>query len=416
MRRRLLGISAAAMAHSAVLAAGGAVLRGDRIPEGRPRAPRRAANSNDAPRRRLEDQEIDDDEADNEADNEAADDFYNFDDGATAVDDVYGEDEQGDSQQNNGDYSDTVEAVVNKVHDWEYQAESTAWEFYQTPPQYWTTSQWNLVFILTLSIFGTCCLCAVCCAYQCVKDDDDIDELAPLSPKRRRNRFPWPPRSPRSPESPVSRTITTRKGSFSSRDTKKTRGSSHRSKFTEDHYRRYREDEDEADDEKVYDLGNDTDTVDTEMDDGRTQGQATVPSTHASTKASTRASTRASSASAAASSLDDYTSALQSSSAYEPPATKKKNTTSLADYTSAQRQKEARIFEEWKAKRNDGNGKDYEEWKEEYGASKEKKFDKKALKSTKELDAALAWQRMYGGDKLLEARELQHNLVGYYLE
>ena len=130
------------------------------------------------------------------------------------------------------------------------------------------------------------------------------------------------------------------------------------------------------------------------------------------------------------------------------------NTSSLADYTSVQREKEARILEEWK-KSNSPRKKlqvvNYDDENDEddiniivdpgtlairhYRTQQRNRgfndWDESVvpMKSGNELDAALSSsvnsvsQRGYstknnnnkGEDKLLEARERKHNFVGYYL-
>lgn len=71
----------------------------------------------------------------------------------------------------------TKSNIITKAQQYKDVAESKAWEFYETAPAEWTTSQWDLVFALFGSILLSCCLASMCCAYLCWYNDQD-EELA----------------------------------------------------------------------------------------------------------------------------------------------------------------------------------------------------------------------------------------------
>jgi hypothetical protein len=81
--------------------------------------------------------------------------------------------------------------VVSKFNDWESAANSTAWEFYESPPSQWTQHQWDLVIDLLLGIGSMIILCCICCVNLFT---ERIVEKAP-SPVEKA-----PPPSPLSPK------------------------------------------------------------------------------------------------------------------------------------------------------------------------------------------------------------------------
>ncbi|KAL7472776.1 hypothetical protein ACHAXS_013138 [Conticribra weissflogii] len=101
----------------------------------------------------------------------------------------YGYDDENDDEYNlynwndstNGSFHDNnatkFNIIIAKAEQYKNVAESTAWEFYETAPAEWTTSQWDLVFALFGSVLLSCCLASMCCAYFCWYNDHD-DELS----------------------------------------------------------------------------------------------------------------------------------------------------------------------------------------------------------------------------------------------
>mmetsp|Transcript_25793 Transcript_25793/g.53456 ORF Transcript_25793/g.53456 Transcript_25793/m.53456 type:complete len:299 (+) Transcript_25793:190-1086(+) len=67
----------------------------------------------------------------------------------------------------------TKSNIITKAQQYKDVAESKAWEFYETAPAEWTTSQWDLVFALFGSVLLSCCLASMCCAYLCWYNDQD---------------------------------------------------------------------------------------------------------------------------------------------------------------------------------------------------------------------------------------------------
>lgn len=296
----------------------------------------------------------------------------------------------------------TMDAIRSKVSNYASNAGSTAWEFYDSPPSQWTTSQWDVVFGILFTGLMVCILSCAGCAYCCFRGNDDEEgdeEKFPLSPKKggkKKKGGAWSPRAPtKSPLAPFA------SAAARARKKKSARASTHRHHFDENHYRRYQED-DEQDDDEEQSQAEDEITVNTEADQ----------------------------------------------SCYDPPAALA-HTSSLADYTSVQREKEARILEAYKedqlAKHNaakaSSNNKNDEtaDNSQEYDIDRvyteadatEEEEDWKDVayinsstdptkKSSRELDEALGGcvgvqNNEEGGDKLLEARDWQHNRVGYYL-
>jgi len=105
---------------------------------------------------------------------------------------------------------------------------------------------------------------------------------------------------------------------------------------------------------------------------------------------------------------------------YTPPTPQ--SPSSLADYTSIQREKEARNWAVWRALQEEKDREAQEASREEIEEDIEDEDTARhcnrrgtrggrTLQSVAELDAALERAE----DRLLEARERQHNLVGYYL-
>ena len=272
-------------------------------------------------------------------------------------------------EMNNVNNSSLTAYLKNKVQE----AESTAWNFYMYPPSKWTSSQWDLVFALSFSLFAICCMCSACCAYCLMKDEDleDLDrKLDALSPNGCKTvgcwtvdetgRKCWSPSRPKS--SPI--------GKFSKfRRSRKSR--KNRRGYDEDHYKQYQEEVEDTDLVANNSLvSNDSLTVNTN----------------------------------------------DQSTAYDPPEVLTPD--SLVDYTSIQREKEARVLEAAQASENDKAADPIQmhdidkvysdsnpDWRAGYFS--QPNFEKKS--ASKELDEALSRE-----DKLLEARELKHNFIGYY--
>ena len=364
----------------------------------------------DASHRRLanDDDQTDDAQIDDAQQYQHHDDQYYLDDAAAAGDDdndyvvssgslYYDYDADADGgyrDDDEGSVSGFQSYVQNKAED----AGTKAWEFYESPPSDWATDQWDLVFGLAVSVFALCCMGSACCAYHCLFNDDDDATKE------------WQPKRPKGEEESRP-TLRPRRFGFGRKN--------HRDKFGEDHYRQYQEEDDEE-----------TATVGTL--NSRASTAVTGYTGFTGFTGYTEGDTLG----------DDETKATMFTgiSAYEPPNA----TSSLADYTSVQREKEAMIMEEWKRahepKSKSGSGEDDDEdddevldldidptptsaeddWDED-DASKETRRSRKSKEmSRKELDLALGRsderQVVPGEDKLLEAREHQHNLVGYYLE
>jgi len=290
--------------------------------------------------------------------------------------------------------------LQNKV----VQAESSAWTFYANPPSEWTSTQWDLVFALSISTFAICCIFSVLCAYNCMKDDD-LDTLGDKD---------W---APKHPSAKLTRKIAEDKGKGSwkindmghkcwapKRDNmldklRQSRWNSRKNKrrvFDEEHYRQYQE---EVEEEVI------TDTAD--------YGVANSESITLNTNSSIGAS-------------------------YEPPdeqATTQPD--SLVDYTSVQREKEARILEALKAadlRQHEANKQqvlvegvegnvvdqtidqtysDNSDWSGLWTYRGTNKVKKSEVDKIQELREESAKPKE---DKLMEARALKHNFVGYYVE
>ncbi|KAL3822764.1 hypothetical protein ACHAXA_009638 [Cyclostephanos tholiformis] len=77
-------------------------------------------------------------------------------------------------------------AAISKFNDWQSTANSTAWEFYDSPPSQWTEHQWDLVFDLILGLGSIIILCCICCVNICSSrgvEKAPTAAPAPLSPK-----------------------------------------------------------------------------------------------------------------------------------------------------------------------------------------------------------------------------------------
>ena len=72
--------------------------------------------------------------------------------------------------------------TISALHDWETSANSTAWEFYVSPPSEWTQHQWDLVIDLLIGLFSICFLGMMCCVHIC-SARDSVENKAPLSPE-----------------------------------------------------------------------------------------------------------------------------------------------------------------------------------------------------------------------------------------
>ncbi len=71
-------------------------------------------------------------------------------------------------------------AAISALHDLETSANSTAWEFYVSPPSDWTQHQWDLVIDLLISLISICFLCTMCCVHIC-SARDQVENKAPIS-------------------------------------------------------------------------------------------------------------------------------------------------------------------------------------------------------------------------------------------
>ena len=71
-------------------------------------------------------------------------------------------------------------AAISALHDLETSANSTAWEFYMSPPSDWTEHQWDLVIDLLLGLFSICFLGTMCCVHIC-SARDQVENKAPIS-------------------------------------------------------------------------------------------------------------------------------------------------------------------------------------------------------------------------------------------
>lgn len=65
--------------------------------------------------------------------------------------------------------------AISKFHDFETTANTTAWEFYESPPSSWTQQQWDLVIDLLIGLFvfvslSLICFVNCCCAAQDMQD------------------------------------------------------------------------------------------------------------------------------------------------------------------------------------------------------------------------------------------------------
>ncbi len=79
------------------------------------------------------------------------------------------------------------EVLANKFQEYKGKAESKAWEFYASPPSEWTSSQWDMFFIVTASLSVICCCTAGCFAYCFVVPvyDEEDGNLMKTSRRRR---------------------------------------------------------------------------------------------------------------------------------------------------------------------------------------------------------------------------------------
>ena len=332
-----------------------------------------------------------------EVDDDFVSNYYQYDDQVPWTDDEGYTDDNTNKRKSN--YKNDI---ANAVY-------YSAWEFYEVPPSQWTDSQWNVALGLLFGSLCVCCVGSVACALHCMRSDpgdDDVTTLFdedkmhhPLSPKA----HGWSPR---------------RGGRGGSR-------SKHRDQFTEDHYKRYQEQEEEMQHTMTSSTIEHDDTMEVSLDEDGGVSYYEPPQQQ----------------------VDDDDDVMDM------------NTSSLADYTSVQREKEARILEEWKKSnsprkkpfsknlngvnindtidedemniivdpgtptirqyRTQQRNRGFDDWDESVVP----------MKSGNELDAALSnsvnsiSQRGYstkksnnnGEDKLLEARERKHNFVGYYL-
>jgi hypothetical protein len=84
------------------------------------------------------------------------------------------------------------EVLANKFQEYKGKAESKAWEFYASPPSEWTSSQWDMFFIVIGSLSVICCCTAGCFSYCFVipvSDEEDGDLMK--TSRRRRLRMLW---------------------------------------------------------------------------------------------------------------------------------------------------------------------------------------------------------------------------------
>ena len=254
----------------------------------------------------------------------------------------------------------TLDNFVTTVQNYAANAESTMWSFYENPPSDWTRTQWDVVFFLALGTVATCSLGAACCAYSCVGKNSSDTDTARRSKPRRRERY-------------LRRLRRGKKGRA---------GKKQGDEIAEDCYEQYREGEEE-------------DTAVSDDDISSVSGH----------EASTL--------------TESCASGHEVSAGYAPPSPQ--SPSSLADYTLVQREKEARNWAVWRALEEEKDREvreAREEEKEDIGdevttrhCNRRGSRGGRTLQSVAELDAALEKAE----DRLLEARDRQHNFVGYYL-
>lgn len=64
-------------------------------------------------------------------------------------------------------------SFVSKVNQYKEATAEKAWEFYESPPSEWSSSQWDFVTALLGGLFVTCCLASMACAHCCIYRDDE---------------------------------------------------------------------------------------------------------------------------------------------------------------------------------------------------------------------------------------------------
>jgi len=75
--------------------------------------------------------------------------------------------------------------AISKFHDFESTANTTAWEFYESPPSSWTQQQWDLVIDLLIGLFVFVSLSLICfvnCCCAAAQDEQDKGFSPPTSP------------------------------------------------------------------------------------------------------------------------------------------------------------------------------------------------------------------------------------------
>lgn len=75
--------------------------------------------------------------------------------------------------------------AISKFHDFETTANTTAWEFYESPPSSWTQQQWDLVIDLLIGLFVFVSLSLVCfvnCCCAAAQDEQEKGFSPPTSP------------------------------------------------------------------------------------------------------------------------------------------------------------------------------------------------------------------------------------------
>ncbi|KAL7531632.1 hypothetical protein ACHAWF_003854 [Thalassiosira exigua] len=305
------------------------------------------------PDRRLEDYA----DADDNATAAGAYDYYDYyDDDAVDNDDGWYQIDQGGNETN----SSAGDDIVSKMYRYRDNAESEWWTYYEKPPSEWTAHQWDLAFGLLFGFVFVCCTASACCAYCFVNMHDTDEKSTPA----------WSPRSPQTAIAPRP----------------KTRRNNRNRYLTEEYYKQYQgENEDDAD------------VTAANMDVEEEQ-----------------------------------------QSSYEPPA----RTSSLADYLSMQREKEARIAAalKWQEEQQNlktdadapvknvildptnknlvNNNTTQRVVPGDWGGYVNSHTQQpKRKKSAEELDAAMSKQKgkVEEVDKLIEARDVHHNQVGYYM-
>jgi hypothetical protein len=123
--------------------------------------------------------------------------YYNNDD--ANGDDASGDDASGDdyaptntaTTSNTGNLTDTMHQiqgiVINQVQQYKAAATTKGYEFYQTAPSEWTSSQWDFVSALFGGLILTCCFLSVCSAYCCIyRSYDDSEEALTKAQYHRR--------------------------------------------------------------------------------------------------------------------------------------------------------------------------------------------------------------------------------------